>query len=490
MAFLKGLDNTTNIEFNNLTSDPEYLTNVHSVIFDDKQYGYEGDNFTKLVNSTSIEWNGAMMPNTARYLNLDEICVHNTTELLDIIERIAIKIHNGKKASDIDIELLEDGSNRILKVTPSQTGVMTIIFPAGLNYGTEVFNCTGGVTVEYTLINTITTDIRDIIKISLDPEDDEYSSCEKNIEINIPCITVSYIRWNINDEEGWSTTININQTPQWPDVIIAKSNNTTETKTVDGTNVLIRRDEFKNDIEGIYSSIHSYYNNIPSENTVNVTVINPDAIPYNIVIQGKPNITIQNPETPVTTYYTAYTVNRNNVPLNNVTDDCTFEITEVSDGMQFTQIGNQITFNNEGSLTLYASYEYEDLQLSNYIIIDVNEIQQYYWTITTSSDNLYITNTNYKDISTRTDYNGLPLNQIITQSFTGNGEYLYIVMPAGINITVRDNNNYEYNMYTYNGEYFVRNTNATVDNGTYKIYRSSGLIYGELKISIEGRPEV
>ena len=49
---------------------------------------------------------------------------------------------------------------------------------------------------------------------------------------------------------------------------------------------------------------------------------------------------------------------------------------------------------------------------------------------------------------------------------------------------MQSNSSFVINMFTHNGVKFVRNTDATIDNDTYKIYRSATLCYDDVSITI------
>lgn len=101
---IKGLSdgsNYNNITFSNVNNKPEEYTNVHSPLFNGDQLGFEvkssyaDGGFSKLINAITIDWQGAKMSNTARYLHLTDITLNNTSELIDIIERICMQLSNG-----------------------------------------------------------------------------------------------------------------------------------------------------------------------------------------------------------------------------------------------------------------------------------------------------------------------------------------------------------------------------------------------------------
>ena len=101
---IKGLSdgsNYNNITFSNVNNKPDEYTNVHSPLFNGDQLGFEvkssyaDGGFSKLINAITIDWQGAKMSNTARYLHLTDITLNNTSELIDIIERICMQLSNG-----------------------------------------------------------------------------------------------------------------------------------------------------------------------------------------------------------------------------------------------------------------------------------------------------------------------------------------------------------------------------------------------------------
>lgn len=101
---IKGLSDGSdynNITFSNVNNKPEEYTNVHSPLFNGDQLGFEvklsyaDGGFSKLINAITIDWQGAKMVNTARYLHLTDITLNNTSELIDIIERICMQLSNG-----------------------------------------------------------------------------------------------------------------------------------------------------------------------------------------------------------------------------------------------------------------------------------------------------------------------------------------------------------------------------------------------------------
>ena len=113
MITVPGLEKTAyidwDINFNNITTSPEFLTNVHSVLFDEANWGKEEAFDKKLAYATSIDWNGADMPYTARYLNIpDGIHLNTTSELLDIIERICTKLNAGRIVITIEVKQSHD----------------------------------------------------------------------------------------------------------------------------------------------------------------------------------------------------------------------------------------------------------------------------------------------------------------------------------------------------------------------------------------------
>lgn len=97
---LPGLENGS-IQFNRINTSPEEYTNVHSVLFNGDQEGFEitsdsSGGFTKLVDSITIDWQAAQMPNTAQLLGFaNGISLNDTAQLIDIIERISAKLNNG-----------------------------------------------------------------------------------------------------------------------------------------------------------------------------------------------------------------------------------------------------------------------------------------------------------------------------------------------------------------------------------------------------------
>lgn len=96
---LIGLDDSNSITFKRINTSPEEYTNVHTILFNGDQKEFEissesDGGFSKLVNAVSIDWQGAIMPNTATLLELPDITLNDTAQLIDIIERICAKLNN------------------------------------------------------------------------------------------------------------------------------------------------------------------------------------------------------------------------------------------------------------------------------------------------------------------------------------------------------------------------------------------------------------
>ena len=107
---LKGLTGNV-ITFNDINVSPEQYTNVHSALFNGDQLGFEVDpsisdgGFSKLINAITIDWQGANMPNTKAFLNYtSDIYLSDTSQLIDIIERICYKLNNGGIPEPIEPE--------------------------------------------------------------------------------------------------------------------------------------------------------------------------------------------------------------------------------------------------------------------------------------------------------------------------------------------------------------------------------------------------
>lgn len=107
---LKGLTGNV-ITFNDINVSPEQYTNVHSALFNGDQLGFEVDpsisngGFSKLINAVTIDWQGANMPNTKAFLNYtSDIYLSDTSQLIDIIERICYKLNNGGIPEPIEPE--------------------------------------------------------------------------------------------------------------------------------------------------------------------------------------------------------------------------------------------------------------------------------------------------------------------------------------------------------------------------------------------------
>lgn len=144
IKLLPGLENGS-IQFNRINTSPEEYTNVHTVLFNGDQEGFEittdsSGGFTKLVDSVSIDWQGAQMPNTAQLLGLvNGISLNNTAQLIDIIERICAKLNDGgipepseptivsisAESTDIDIDYLATFTP-VIKATYSDASIHTL----------------------------------------------------------------------------------------------------------------------------------------------------------------------------------------------------------------------------------------------------------------------------------------------------------------------------------------------------------------------------
>lgn len=483
MAVLHGLDNQTSITFDDIiTSTPEFYTNVHTKIFDDTQYNYDGTEFNKLVSSTSINWQGAYMPNTARYLNLDNIYLRNTSELLDIIERIALKIKNGKKVSDLilkKVNAITVSNSCKISVTANVSGNVTFSIPPGTTIESISLTVTDNTVhvdkdVEYEFIITNNTsnnidEIDGLITALLNPDDEEYSECTRSINVAITGIYIMDIYWSNTDD----IVMEIGETIIWPKVMVEKSNDTSEELSV-GPDVTLAGGFNPNSV-GIYN-VRAKYNNIYTSNVIKVTVKDTRNEITEIRILGENNVVLEDTSIPVPVTYTVKTFNIYGDVINDITNLVTLEtIGEIS----HTVSGNVITYMQEGSLIIKTSYTINGKTIeSDEFNVLVTREKKYLFGIALNTSDNYINPNNYNAMQGVIN----PVSNITEGEYKvyPNAQYLYIVIPVGYSVKVmQSNSSFVINMFTHNGTRFVRNTDATIENGTYKIYRSATLLYSD-----------
>ena len=229
MITVPGLEKTAyidwDINFNNITTSPEFLTNVHSVLFDEANWGKEEAFDKKLAYATSIDWNGADMPYTARYLNIpDGIHLNTTSELLDIIERICTKLNAGRIVITIEVTQSHDncGVAPILDVyikSPQSGTVELNMVYDGVNIVNEDGYFTGGhidSDTEYhvrikntdnflTKLSKVTSanDLAAVFfmsdvdfKVIFTPDDERYTNVKNQQLLELPYIFIKDIRFD------------------------------------------------------------------------------------------------------------------------------------------------------------------------------------------------------------------------------------------------------------------------------------------------------
>ena len=478
MAVLHGLDNQTSITFDDIiTSTPEFYTNVHTKIFDDTQYNYDGTEFNKLVSSTSINWQGAYMPNTARYLNLDTIYLRNTSELLDIIERIALKIKNGKKVSDLilkKVNAITVSNSCKISVTANVSGNVTFSIPPGTTIESVTNNTVhidANTEYEFIITNNTSNNIDEIdglITALLNPDDEEYSECTRSINVAITGIYIMDIYWSNTDD----IVMEIGETIIWPKVMVEKSNDTSEELSV-GPDVTLAGGFNPNSV-GVYN-VRAKYNNIYTSNSIKVTVKDTLNEITEIRILGESNIILEDISIPVPVTYTVKTYNIYGNPINDITNLVTLE---TNGDISHSISGNVITYTQEGSLVITTSYTTNGKTFNAEKNIIISQEKKYLFGISLNSSDNYINPDNYNAMQGIIN----PVSNITEGEYKvyPNAQYLYIVIPVGYNVKVmQSNSSFVINMFTHNGTRFVRNTDATIENGTYKIYRSATLLYGD-----------
>lgn len=485
MAVLNGLDNQISIQFEDVTSTPEFYTNIHSKIFDDTQYHYNGVEFNKLVSSTSINWQGAYMPNTAKYLNLDTIYLRNTSELLDIIERIALKIKSGKKVSDLTLKkvnMITASNNCKISVVVNVNGNVTFSIPAGTSIESDSLTINDNTVylekdVEYEFIITNNTssnidEIYGLVTAILVPDDEEYAQCTKSINVSINGIYIISFYWS-ND---YPITTEVGEVIIWPSLIVEKSNGVTEQLS---SSEIILTGGYNQYTKGIYE-VRAKYNDILTSNFITVTVNDTLNEITEIRIIGESNVVLEDTSIPKQIVYNVYTYNRYGTQL----EDITSLVTLNTEGdASHTVSGNIITYRQEGTITIRTIYTTNGKSFDAEKTIIVSQEQKYLFGIATNTSDNYINASNYTGMQGVINYvSSIYEGEIIATITSGN--YLYIVIPIGYNVEVtQPNSAFVINMFTHNGTKFVRNTDAIVDD-TYKIYRSATLIYDNVAINI------
>ena len=144
--------------------------------------------------------------------------------------------------------------------------------------------------------------------------------------------------------------------------------------------------------------------------------------------------------------------------------------------------GETVNFSNDVDATTIPGYSIYEIQAWKSSTVTLKASPLYWFGIAINPSDNYINPNNY------TAMQGVinPVSNIVEgehQVTITTANYLYIVIPAGYDIVVM-NGIFEVNMFTHNGVKFVRNTDATIDNGTYKIYRSATLCYDDVSITI------
>lgn len=515
MITLKGLEKTENIKwdinFNNISSSPEFLTNVHSVLFDGENFGQETAFDKKLALSTSIDWNGANMPQTAKYLGLDHIELNSTAELIDIIEQICQKANKGKLASDVIINVITRSDNQPIvniSITPKQAGHIKIIFPEGLSQSEVEYDsdeneqrtielCNDDYYIEYSTnkkFENLT------FNVTLTPTDDRYSKCVKDEQFDLPYIFIESIKfknidttYTVDTNKGEQVSNYINQlkqndgmflpvTVEWSNVITKeipyKDISSTEGYNIQAFKNINRQN--KVDISNVLNNVGTYYifgvynNNVYTSNYITVNVADDSNIVNGIKLIGDTNIIIK--DTPVSKTYTVYTINKNGRQLDEISNNVTFIITDSTGITTYNQNANVILYNSENNYTIKATYDYEGATyISNILEVTVTEQEYQYFIITESTDENYITasgSSSYTEIANRL-YDDETIEETIRYTFNNIPTYLYIVLPEEytlLSVTGEQNADFKLNMAIYDGTKYD-DVNNNIING-HRLYRS------------------
>ena len=141
--------------------------------------------------------------------------------------------------------------------------------------------------------------------------------------------------------------------------------------------------------------------------------------------------------------------------------------------------GETVNFSNDVDATTipgYSIYETSAWKASSTATLKASPL--YWFGITINKSDDYINPDNYNAMQGIIN----PVSNITEGEYKvyPNAQYLYIVIPVGYSVKVmQSNSSFVINMFTHNGTRFVRNTDATIENGTYKIYRSATLLYSD-----------
>ena len=141
--------------------------------------------------------------------------------------------------------------------------------------------------------------------------------------------------------------------------------------------------------------------------------------------------------------------------------------------------GETVNFSNDVDATTipgYSIYEIQAWIVSSTVTLKASPL--YWFGITINKSDDYINPDNYNAMQGIIN----PVSNITEGEYKvyPNAQYLYIVIPVGYSVKVmQSNSSFVINMFTHNGTRFVRNTDATIENGTYKIYRSATLLYSD-----------
>lgn len=571
MITVPGLEKTVyidwDINFNNITTSPEFLTNVHSVLFDEANWGKEKAFDKKLAYATSIDWNGADMPYTARYLNIpDGIHLNTTSELLDIIERICTKLNAGRIVITIEVTQSHDncGVAPILDVyikSPQSGTVELNMVYDGVNIleGDEYF--TGGhidSNTEYhvriknennfltklskaTSANNLTEFfIPDVdFKVIFTPDDERYTNVKNQQLLELPyifiqdlklnginettkkisiekttdrqTISVNDVSYNIADATRYLNPVNIYWSDNTNVQVDANKIEYRMYKTASKQNLIAsyKRGDVINDMiinalskQGTYY-IYGYYTDINefTSNYITLEVTDSTNIPTGIIITDDVNnilndlysITLQND--PIEKSYKIWTINRDSSGkirklIKDVTSTATLSITSTPENI-YTVNGKTITYNNEGTVNMTASYDSFTANLH----VTVNQQQGYYFGILTNTDSAYITPSNYTNTSIEGINKVFDKNSIVyngVKSINNNGEYLYVILPVGFTLEVTGvggNNTFMTNMSRYVNNINVysllnaNDENCIIDN-SYILYRSTRMCTADVNINI------
>lgn len=470
MITVPGLEKTAyidwDINFNNITTSPEFLTNVHSVLFDEDNWGKEEAFDKKLAYATSIDWNGADMPYTARYLNIPGgIHLNTTSELIDIIERICTKLNAGRIVITVNVTQSHDncGIAPILDVYISspQSGTVELNMDYdGVNIVNEDGYFTGGHIdsgTEYhvrikntdnflTKLSKVTSAndlaaaffMSDVdFKVIFTPDDERYTNVKNQQLLELPYIFIKDIRFDNIENDTVEISIE---------------------KTIDRQTVSVNGASYN------IADAAGYLNNANIKWSDNTSAsINTSKLVYHLYS----NID-RTDRTPLTY--------KRGDPVNDYIIDI---------------------LQSPGTYYIFGYYTDAQEYTSNYITLKVTDStaipQGYYFGILTNTDSAYVTASNYTDTSIEGINKVFDTDSIIyngVKSINNNGEYLYVILPVGftLEVTKVNDNTFTTNMARYANNIniytpYASDTNCILDD-SYILYRSTQMCYADVKINI------